>query len=118
MNSLAGIRVLVVEDEPVVAMHIEDMLLELGCSVIGPCPRLSAGLAAAQAEQIDVAVLDVNLNGEESYPVAQLLRERSIPFAFATGFGERKTIFPEAPTLTKPYGIDQLQAVLTTVLRR
>lgn len=118
MTSLAGMRVLLVEDEPVVAMHIEDMLLELGCDVIGPCPRLSAGLEAARSERIDVAVLDVNLNGEASYPVAQALRDRSIPFVFATGFGERRTFFPEAPTLTKPYRSDELEAALLRAFQR
>lgn len=118
MTSLAGKRVLLVEDEPIVAMHIEDMLLELGCDVVGPCARLNAGLEAARSERIDVAVLDVNLNGEESYPVAQVLRDRSIPFVFATGFGERKTVFPEAPTLTKPYRSDQLEAALLKALER
>ncbi len=116
MTSLAGKRVLLVEDEPVVAMHIEDMLLDLGCDVIGPCPRLSAGLEAARLEYFEVAVLDVNLNGEESYPVAEVLHDRSIPFIFATGFGERKTVFPEVPTLTKPYGSDQLEAALLQAL--
>jgi DNA-binding response OmpR family regulator len=116
VKGLAGKRVLLVEDEPIVAMDVEDMLLELGCEVIGPCPRLSAALEAAHFQSIDVAVLDVNLNGEESYPVAQALRDRSIPFAFATGFGERKTPFPEAPTLTKPYGSQQLEAALVRAL--
>ena len=63
------------------------MLTDLGYDIIGPVPRLPAALEAARAERFDVAVLDVNLNGEASFPVADILVERGIPFVFATGYG-------------------------------
>lgn len=117
MTSLSGMSVLLVEDEPVVAMDVEDLLMELGCNVVGPCHRLSAALKAARDKPFDVAVLDVNLNGEESYPVAQALVERSIPFIFATGFGHRGNPFPHAPTLAKPYAREELEAAIIRALR-
>lgn len=116
MKLIAGKRVLLVEDEPIVAMDVEDMLLELGFEVKGPYLRLSAALEAAATENIDLAVLDINLNGEESYPAAQALRDRSVPFIFATGYGQRETPFSGTPILAKPYRIQELEAALLKAL--
>lgn len=85
---LAGKRVLVVEDELLVAMLVEDMLADAGCVVIGPFARLPAALAAARIEGVDVALLDVNIAGEMVFPVAHVLEERGIPFLFVTGYGQ------------------------------
>ncbi|QND66650.1 response regulator [Mesorhizobium loti] len=89
MADARRLRVLVVEDEALVAMLIEDMLLELGYEVLGPAMRLGPALEMARDEIFDLAVLDVNLANEQSFPVAQLLQERGIPFVFATGYGLR-----------------------------
>ncbi|RYD46101.1 MAG: response regulator, partial [Sphingomonadales bacterium] len=86
MTMLAGLRVLIVEDEPVVAMCLEDILEELGCVTVGPANRLSEGLALAEGP-LDAAILDINLAGERSNAIAQRLHDRSIPFAFASGYG-------------------------------
>src|SRR4029078_2691283 len=87
MNSaFAGLRVLVVEDEMIVAWVLEDMLADLGCAVIGPAARVKQALAMIDAEAVDAALLDVNLNGQKSYPVADALAARGVPFIFATGY--------------------------------
>jgi CheY-like chemotaxis protein len=104
----------VVEDEAVVAMALEDMLLHLGCVVVGPALRLKAALALAAVEPLDGAVLDINLGDERSFPVAEMLRSRSIPFLFATGYGDLglEPPFANAPVLAKPYSLDALSQAL------
>ena len=86
--SLAGKRILIVEDEMLVALLIEDFLADLGCKTIGPFRSVAQALEAARTEDLDLAVLDVNLDGERVYPVAELLAERHIPFLFLSGYGE------------------------------
>ncbi len=111
-------RVLVVEDEMMIAMMVEDMLTDLGHEVVGVAPNLKQALALAASAQIDVAVLDINLGGgERSFPVAQLLRDRGVPFLFATGYG---TLGLEAPfqdtvTLKKPFQISDLGKAVEAV---
>ena len=82
-----GLRVLVVEDEAVLAMLVEEYLDELGCEVAGMAMRLDEAVAQARTLAVDVAVLDVNLAGQASYLVAEVLRERGVPVVFATGYG-------------------------------
>lgn len=115
---LAGRRIFVVEDEMMIAMLIEDMLGELGCETVGPSARIEDALALARESAIDAAVLDVNLNGRETYPVADVLAQRGIPFIFATGYGaggltER---FREVPTLQKPFQERDLARLLSRAL--
>lgn len=81
------LRILVVEDEMTIALLVEDMLVELGHNVIGLALRFTQALTLARDAQLDFAVLDVNLNGQESFPVAEVLEARGIPFVFATGYG-------------------------------
>jgi CheY-like chemotaxis protein len=98
-------RILVVEDEILIGMLLEDMLGDLGYEIAGTAARVEDALVLARESQIDAAILDVNLNGQEVFPVAEILVGRSIPFVFATGYGERA--LPEAyqrrPTLQKPF---------------
>jgi DNA-binding response OmpR family regulator len=75
----SGLRVLLVEDENLVALLLEDMLAELGHTVVGPVARLDKALEIAQLEAFDVAILDVNINGEEAYPIAEALATKSTP---------------------------------------
>ena len=112
------LRVLVVEDEILVAMLLEDMLADLGFEVLGPAMRLDAALKMALDESFDLAVLDVNLANEQSFPVAQLLQERGIPFVFATGYGLRglDERFKEVTTLQKPFEPDQLANAISLAL--
>lgn len=81
------LRVLVVEDEMTIALLVEDMLVGLGHEVVGLALRLSQATRLAQDSQIDFAVLDVNLDGRPSLPVAEILETRGVPFVFATGYG-------------------------------
>ncbi|MBV8612228.1 MAG: response regulator [Acetobacteraceae bacterium] len=107
---LKGMRVLLVEDEALVAMLIEDYLDALGCELVGVASRLDEALAKARAPDIDLAVVDVNLAGAMSYPVARALRARGVPLVFTTGYG--RVGVPEelraAPVLAKPFQQEQL----------
>jgi CheY-like chemotaxis protein len=113
-TQLAGLRVLVVEDEMMVSMLIEDMLTDLGCVVIGPASRLDEAIELAEVSEIDCAVLDVNLGGQPIFPLADLLRERGRPFAFATGYGDAgvRDVDRGTPVLQKPFREGDLARVL------
>lgn len=84
---LRDARVLVVEDEMLVALLLEDRLVALGCDVVGPAATIGEGLDLLRSKPVDAAVLDVNINGEKVFPVADALAERGIPFLFATAYG-------------------------------
>lgn len=117
MSALAGKRVLLVEDEFIVAAMAADMLQEVGAVVVGPAANVADGVALAKAEAIDAAVVDINLNGELSDPVAAALQERDIPFVFATGYGDTgQEGMGEARIVDKPYTQETLVAALTAVL--
>jgi CheY-like chemotaxis protein len=117
MPLLEGKRILVVEDEPLVAMLLEEMLLHLGCEVVGPAYSIAQAMRLAQEERLDAAVLDMNVNGEMSNSVAAILHSRAVPFAFATGYGSAAgKADSAAPVLHKPYPADKLTAVLTRLL--
>src|SRR5512146_950144 len=113
-TNLQGLRVLVVEDEMMVSMLIEDMLGELGCLVIGPASRLDEAMQLARDAELDCAVLDVNLGGQPIFPLADLLRERGRPFAFATGYGDAglRDVDKGSPVLQKPFREGDLARVL------
>jgi len=117
---LKGGRVLIVEDEALVAMTLEAMLEDLGWITVGPVGRLDEAMRLARTEPIDAAVLDVNLAGENTAPVAQTLVERRIPFIVATGYGESDLdgFFRMAPSLAKPFTIDGLSERMAEALRR
>lgn len=85
---LNGCRVLVVEDESLVAMLLETILEDMGCTPVGPAATVDEGLAMAESETLDAALLDVNVAGRQIFPVAETLRARGVPFVFSTGYGE------------------------------
>lgn len=117
MSRLTGRRILVVEDEALVAMLVEDALLDAGALVIGPAATVAEALALLDLETPDAAVLDLNLAGETSTPVADALALRSIPFVVATGYGA-DGLPPghiTVPVLAKPYDPDDLTAALTRI---
>lgn len=101
-----------------VAMLLEDMLQELGFEVVGPVGRLQRALAMAAETPIDAAILDLNLNGEHTYPVAEALTRRGIPFIFATGYGGNGVSdrFRSTPTLQKPFQRIGLERALDAVM--
>ena len=109
---------LVVEDEVAISLLLEDMLLDIGCEVVGPAGRLSAAAELAANETLDLAVLDVNLGGQPIYPVAEALAARGIPFVFSTGYGSAgiDEPFRDRPVLQKPFAQNQLESILRSAL--
>src|ERR1700688_2424193 len=114
-------RVLVVEDEMMVAWLLEDLLAELGYAIVGPAASINQALAMIETEAIDVPVLDVNLNGEMSYPIADTLVSRGVPFVFVTGYNKDRMLdgYRFFPILQKPFHRwewrDMLAKLLTPV---
>jgi CheY-like chemotaxis protein len=106
-------RLLLVEDEPMIAFALEDMVVDLGYVVVATAFRLGEALALAAEVEVDGAVLDVNLHEERSFPVAERLARRGIPFLFATGYAEGGLGWDgEAQVIAKPYSQDQLARAL------
>lgn len=116
---LAGRSVLLVEDEALIIMLVEDALHDLGCQIAGVASRFDDAVTKARTLAFDVAVLDVNLNGLRTFPIAEIIRERGIAFVFATGYGA--TSIPDAlntvPILQKPFVAGDLERALRGALR-
>ena len=112
--ALEGLRVLVVEDEFLIAMLLQDTLESAGCIVSGPIPRLAEALDAAEGGIYDAAVLDVNLAGERIDPVAHMLARRDIPFVFVSGYGTSAlpAEYAHRPSLRKPFKMAELLGAL------
>lgn len=110
---LAGLRVLVVEDDAMLAMALEMALSDLGCEVVGLASNLADAAPLATQAAIDGAILDVNLAGEKVYPIADILAARHIPFVFATGYGSAglRDCDQSRPVLQKPYQIGHLTRI-------
>jgi len=117
---LKGLRVAVVEDETLVALLLEDMLTDLGCRVLWTAHRVGNALDLVQRSTPDAGVLDVNIAGDEVYPVAQVLAERNIPFVFTTGYGTRGLIesWRDRPIVQKPFQMEHLSTGLLAALGR
>jgi len=103
---LSGRRVLIVEDESLVAMLLETILEDMGCTPVGPASTVAEGLSMVAADEpLDAALLDVNVAGSQVFPVAQALKDRGVPFVFSTGYGEGG--LPDAwrgqSTIQKPF---------------
>ncbi|WP_088348220.1 MULTISPECIES: response regulator [Rhodomicrobium] len=111
-------HILTVEDEPLVAMLLEDMLEQEGAIVVGPSMRLDQAMELAQTRKIDAAILDVNLGGQNSFALAELLKERGVPHLFVTGYGEsvRSEAQTDAPILAKPFRVTEVRDVLVRLL--
>src|SRR5437660_1741515 len=112
-------RVLIVEDELMIRMLLEDMLAELGYAVAASATRLDEAVKIASSGDFDVAILDVNLEGQPVSPVADVLVARGTPFLFATGYGERglPEHYRDRPTLKKPFQMESLRRMLHRVLQ-
>jgi DNA-binding response OmpR family regulator len=117
-QSLTGKRVLLVEDEAIIALAIEDMLREIGCEVVGPALDVTRGEQLAKDAALDAAVLDINLGGRMSHSIAQILRARRLPFCFSTGYAsaEIPAGFESIQVLQKPYDIASLRSALVQLL--
>lgn len=115
---LSGRRILVVEDEMLILMNIEMTLEDLGCSEISAAASVAEALALLDNQGFDAAMIDVNLAGEKSYPVADMLTWRGIPFAFSTGYGDHgdRSDLDDRPVLRKPYLSSDLAAVFKLLI--
>ncbi|MGN7868535.1 response regulator [Paracoccus sp. 22332] len=107
-------RILIVEDEVLIAMLLEDIVTDLGHHPVGPAMRLQPALAAAEHEDFDFAILDINLAGQQSFPVADCLLRRGIPFIFASGYGQAglNEDYARIPALQKPYDPGQIARMI------
>lgn len=112
-------RVLVVEDEALIALFLEDALVSLNCTVVGPVSSLAAAIALATEEPLAAAILDVTVRGGAIFPVAEILVGRGIPFVFSTGYGEwaLPDEFRGKPFLKKPFTITDIEAAVRLVLK-
>ena len=118
-NSSATPRLLVVEVEYLIRMLLEDMLDDLGYGIAAAVGTLSEARQIAADGDFSAAILDVNLDGQEIYPVADILAKRGLPFVFVTGYGERSLPEPYRgrPALQKPFQAEQLKTTLAGLLR-
>jgi DNA-binding NtrC family response regulator len=114
--TLDGCLVLIVEDEPIVAFALEDMILDAGGSAVS-AERVDQATALIEAHRLDLAILDVNVHSHTSYPIAAALEKIGVPFIFATGYGD--TIHPPEfkaiPTVTKPYSLADINEALASL---
>src|ERR1700731_4201977 len=112
---LSGRRVLVVEDEMLVLIMIEDMLADLGCKSVTSAATVDKALALIDAQAFDFAILDINLNGRDSHPVAEGLSARGVPLVYSTGNTDRgsRDGYSDRPVLRKPFKYEELVATLT-----
>lgn len=119
MGPLSGKRILVIEDEALINMLLVDILEDAGATVVGPATTLAKALAMAEMEAHDAAIVDVNLAGEHSWPVAQRLAARGVPFVFTTAYARHSDPLLEgAPFLAKPYGVRDLLAAMEALVTR
>lgn len=118
MTTLNGKRILVVEDEAIIAAFVEDILDELGATVVGPAYSVAQALKLASAEDLDAAILDVNVRDESIVPVRDTLRRRGIPHVFATGYGAERSrdVTSGAPVVDKPYSKERISKALADCL--
>ena len=117
-RELSNRKVLVVEDEMMIAMLIEDMLDEFGCELVGPATNVPRALELIGKEIVDVAVLDLNLDGKDTYAIADALRQNNVPFIFATGYGSTgmRPEYGDRPVLQKPFQAKDLETALAEAL--
>lgn len=113
-SPLDSLRFMIVDDEMIIALDLEGMLEDLGHTVVGTASRVDRGIELAKTSDINMAILDINVRGQLSFPIAQILRDRSVPFIFSSGYGERGLIdgFRDELVLTKPYDTEGLRRIL------
>ncbi len=117
-ETLHGRRILVVEDSPVVAVACEDMLRDMGCTVVGPATNMAAALELAAEEKLDGAIVDINIRGGKAFPVLKLLAGRGVPFLLASGYADwsMPEEWQDCPRMAKPYSASLLRDSLSKLL--
>jgi len=116
---ISGTRILVVEDDFLLAEVLEQSLCDMGAEAVGPATSLEEGLALIESESFDLALLDASLRGRSVHPLAEALRERDIPFVFLSGYRkltELQTRFPDVPAFEKPTNFEALQTAIAALL--
>ena len=112
-GGLTDLSILIVEDEPLIAMALEDMLTDMGCALAGTAGTIAEGLALAEEVPCDAAILDININGARSDPIAEVLAARGVPHIFATGYGRAGCGHgADAIVIDKPYRPDVIAQAL------
>ena len=108
------LRFMILDDEAIIALDLAGILQDLGHSVVSMVTRVAGGMEFARYGGLDMAILDINVHGVASFPLAAILQDRGIPVIFASGYGETGLIdgFRDALVLTKPYGVDHLSQVV------
>lgn len=111
--TLAGQLILILEDEPIVGLALEDMIEDAGGRSVS-AERIEQALELVAAEPLDAAILDINVHGKQSYPVAAALAARGVTYIFATGYGDtvHPADFADVPTVTKPYSFVEIETAL------
>jgi CheY-like chemotaxis protein len=117
---LSGRSILIIEDEMLILMMIEDMLADLGCESIAVASKIGQAMTLIDGQDFDTAMLDMNLNGIESYPIADALTARGVPYFFSTGNSPTnvKDGYRDQDVLKKPFTFDQLSNMLSRSLHR
>ena len=118
MAGLTGRRILLVEDSPVVGPFTAELLIDLGCEVVGPAPNMSAARELVDGEQFDAAILDVHIRGERVFPLLEALDGRGVPFLLTSGYADwaMPDQWEDRPRLQKPYTIGDIEQALCGLL--
>ena len=115
MMDFSGLRVLVVEDELLVALALEDILNDMGCEIVGPVSQIEEAETFARTRDLDAAILDVNVRGRLIYPVAEVLAARGVPVLFCSGYSDTAVLpapFRALPQVAKPYDESALRRAM------
>ena len=117
-DQLAGKRILLVEDSPVVGPFAQSLLEELGCEVIGPAANMAAARESAESAELDAAIVDIRIRGEKAFPICEILERRQIPFILSSGYADWPTPlkWQDRPQLPKPYTLADMEAALGQLL--
>jgi CheY-like chemotaxis protein len=116
-DELAGRRILLIEDSPVVAPFTVDVLEDLGCEVVGPAPTMAAARKLIEEGAFDAALIDIHIRGERAFPLCDMLAAKGVPFAFTSGYADWQIPekWEDRPRLNKPYTADQVEAALRSL---
>lgn len=117
-SGLAGRRILLVEDSPVVGPFTADLLEELGCEVVGPAPNMAVARELVENETFDAAMMDIHIRGERVFALCDLLEAKGVPFILTSGYAgpQIPDKWQDAVQLQKPYTIEQVDTALTDLL--